>query len=60
MKLNNNASDIEKALKLESGSVKHAQNFVFYGRKGEQAVEIHTTPTDEERTQIEIIEVRGL
>lgn len=59
MIINNDAREIEKALELNHGTLKHAQNFVFYARKGEQTMEIHTKPVNEEQTKIEVLEVRG-
>ena len=46
MRVKNNAREIEKALKLDEGSVKHLYNFVFKGTKGGGEVTIYTTPAN--------------
>ena len=54
MKVTNHTTEIEKALHLDEGSVKHEGNFLFSGKLNGCKVMICTEPVDEMQNEISI------
>lgn len=57
MRVQNDSKAIEKALRLDTGSVKHAGNFIFTGKLNGHDVTISTEPADEEFDTLNVYSV---
>ena len=57
MRVQNDSKALEKALRLDTGSVKHAGNFIFTGKLNGFDVTISTEPTDEEFDTLNVLKV---
>lgn len=57
MRVQNNSKALEKALRLDEGSVKHAGNFIFTGKLNGHDVTINTEPADEEFDTLNVYSV---
>lgn len=57
MKVQNDSKALEKALRLDADSVKHAGNFIFTGKLNGFDVTISTEPADEEFDTLKVLKV---
>ncbi len=57
MRVQNDSQAIEKALRLDEGSVKHAGNFIFTGKLNGHDVVILTAPADGNYDTISVLNV---
>lgn len=58
MKVQNNSKALEKALRLDADSVKHAGNFTFTGKLNGHDVTIKTEPADEEFDTLNVLTIK--
>lgn len=57
MKVTNHTTEIEKALHLDEGSVKHEGNFFFSGKLNGHKVQICTEPADDDQESVNIYSI---
>ena len=57
MKVTNHTTEIEKALHLDEGSVKHEGNFFFSGKLNGHKVQICTEPANDDQESVNIYSI---